>query len=234
MIDSAASANPHVRELLRKHPEVASVTESENPGLDFTLNGWNRAVSFDQGSGALLGIAELVDNNPLVCADVMVLPNAGETLALIALGPLISAGLLVETPTVLSNVAIEDLDPFLKTLGWEDGVLVSHQEVDLDGVVGVTVMAAIRTPEDLDDLDALYEERYGRSLLVRLADSGEWDTQLVKGQPYAAYRLRINPDEPNSLLTIRVMADENGKAGAAQVVHAMNVMCGLPESLGLF
>lgn len=234
MIDSAASANPHVRELLRKHPEVAVVAESENPGLDFTLNGWNRAVSYEDRAGAILGIAEMVDNNPLVCADAMVLPKAGETLALLALGPLVSAGLLVEPPTVLSNVQMNELESFLKILGWQEGALVSHQEIEMDGVVGVTVIAAIRTPEDLDDLDALYEERYGRSLLVRMVDEGEWDTRLVKGQPYAAYRLRINPDEPNSLLTIRVIADENGKAGAAQVVHAMNVMAGLPESLGLF
>jgi N-acetyl-gamma-glutamylphosphate reductase len=29
------------------------------------------------------------------------------------------------------------------------------------------------------------------------------------------------------------MADRNGKCGAAQVVHAMNVMCGFEESLGI-
>jgi N-acetyl-gamma-glutamylphosphate reductase len=29
------------------------------------------------------------------------------------------------------------------------------------------------------------------------------------------------------------MADRDGKAGAAQVVHALNVMCGFEESLGI-
>jgi N-acetyl-gamma-glutamylphosphate reductase len=36
-----------------------------------------------------------------------------------------------------------------------------------------------------------------------------------------------------SLLTVQVMIDRNGKGGAAQVVHAFNVMNGFEESLGI-
>jgi N-acetyl-gamma-glutamylphosphate reductase len=56
---------------------------------------------------------------------------------------------------------------------------------------------------------------------------------LVAGKPFSAYRLRVVPDEPNSLLTVRLLSDPLGKCGAAQVVHAMNVMCGFEESLGI-
>ena len=55
----------------------------------------------------------------------------------------------------------------------------------------------------------------------------------VLGRPEARYRLTLAPDSPHSLLTIRVLADFNGKVGASQVIHAMNVMCGFEESLGI-
>jgi N-acetyl-gamma-glutamylphosphate reductase len=105
--------------------------------------------------------------------------------------------------------------------------------VPLAGVVVATVIAAIQTPPRLQDIDDLYEERFGRSFFVQRQDSGDWDVKLVLGTQNAVYRLRIAPDEPQSLLTIQVMADENGKCGAGALVHAMNVMAGFEESLGL-
>jgi N-acetyl-gamma-glutamylphosphate reductase len=47
------------------------------------------------------------------------------------------------------------------------------------------------------------------------------------------YRLRVTPNDNASLLTIQVLADRDGKCGAAQVVHMMNVMAGFEETLGL-
>jgi N-acetyl-gamma-glutamylphosphate reductase len=45
--------------------------------------------------------------------------------------------------------------------------------------------------------------------------------------------LELTEGESESLLAIHIMADINGKAGAGQFVHTMNVMCGFEESLGL-
>ena len=104
---------------------------------------------------------------------------------------------------------------------------------DLDGVVAATVVVAIKTPERLEEVDEMYEERYGHSFYVRRDEESTWHVSLVKDKPHALYRLRIAPDQPASLLTIQVMADLNGKCGAAQVVHAMNIMAGFEESLGL-
>lgn len=127
----------------------------------------------------------------------------------------------------------EEIAPFLEPLGWAEGLTLVGEEADLGGAVAATVICAVRTPERLEDLDDLYEERYGRTFYMRRDESAEWHVNLVLGQPFALYRLRIAPDEPNSLLTIQIMADAEGKCGAAQLVHAMNVMCGFEESLGL-
>jgi N-acetyl-gamma-glutamylphosphate reductase len=94
-------------------------------------------------------------------------------------------------------------------------------------------MAVIDTPESLGDIDALYEDAFGRSFFVRRDEASDWHVSLAVDKPYALYRVRIGPDEPNSLLTIRVMADIRGKCGAAQLVHALNVMAGFEESVGI-
>ncbi len=94
-------------------------------------------------------------------------------------------------------------------------------------------MAAVTTPDEPDDFDALFEEAYSRSFFVRRDETSPWDLDLVRGRPHAVYRLRLTPDEPLSLLTIQVMAARDGKAGAAQTIHALNIMAGFEETLGL-
>jgi hypothetical protein len=66
---------------------------------------------------------------------------------------------------------------------------------------------------------------------VRRDDASIWDKGLVEGEPFALYRLSLMHDQPESLLKIQVIADKDGKCGAAQIVHAFNVMCGFEESL---
>ena len=61
----------------------------------------------------------------------------------------------------------------------------------------------------------------------------DWLVSVIEHQPFAVYRLRVTPGPETSLLTIQVMADKDGKCGAAQVVHVMNVMCGFEECEGL-
>ena len=93
--------------------------------------------------------------------------------------------------------------------------------------------AIVQTPLHVDDLDDAYNEIYGSSFFVRRDDSSDWEPSTVEGKAFALYGLSIAPETPQSLLTIRVLADRNGKCGAAQVVHALNVMCGWEESLAL-
>jgi N-acetyl-gamma-glutamylphosphate reductase len=172
-----------------------------------------------------------MDNNPLVCADRASVPDPAATLALIALGPLIRAGLLTESPTLITNAPFDE-QLLLSFLGLDE-VAVLAQEQDLGSVYASTVMAAIATPDRMEDIDDLYEEAYSRSFYVRGDEESTWDTQLVAGLPHSVFRLRITPDEPTSLLTVHVMADKEGKCGAAQLVHCMNVMAGFEETVGI-
>lgn len=181
------------------------------------------------------GILEIMDNNPLVCADSMSVPTAGATLAMIALGPLAAGGLIVESPTIVTTEPLDEaeVDALMEPLGWFGGCYVHVEPQPTGTVAAATVMVAIRTPDEPDDVDELFEERYGRTFFVRRDETSAWDVDLVSGRPFALYRLRFAPDEGTSLLTVRVIADRGGKGGAAQVVHAMNVMAGLEESLGV-
>jgi hypothetical protein len=233
MIHRASSGDPAIRDLLARHPRVGEALDDGTPGVRFRQGPWQREVRVGDAHTPLRGLVELIDNNPLVCADAISVPDPVCTLALIALGPLALAGLLVEAPMVQSNVPTDPdlLDAFLRTTDWDCGAVYDFEELDLGGAVAVTAIAAVVTPKDLADLDDLYDERFGRSFFVRRDESSSWDVGLVLEQPHACYRLRIAADEPHSLLTVRVLADLHGKAGAAQVVHAMNVMAGIEESL---
>ena len=226
---SAGSSNPIISELLLGHPKV-EVTQSEAKGITFA----SRSVA--QSSGEVGGLIELIDNNPLVCANHGWVPSPAGTLALIALGPIAEAGLLVEPPAVLTSfpdVEQEVVEQELVSANWRDGIMLQTENHDLGSVRGAYVVAKIRNPDNFDDLDEIYRERYARSFFIRERGDAEWTKELVADSPYAYYYLELSPAEQESLLSIHVMADINGKLGAAQYVHMMNVMCGLEESLGI-
>lgn len=222
-------------QLLRAHPNVAEVLPGEPDALRFDWERRPREVRVGPIGDGSSGLMELIDNNPVVCADRVGVPSAAGTLALIALGPIVQAGLLFEPPAMMTNApgSADELARELESIEWREGIVLDRQDIDLGGVLAATVVAAIRMPEDLDDIDALYGERFGGSFFVRRDEDGPWDAANVKGRPEARYRLRVAPDSPVGLLTVQVMADRDGKCGACQLVHAMNIMCGFEESLGI-
>lgn len=225
----AGSANSTIQARLRRHPKVRPV-ESDAPGIRFG----NRSVSLS--TGEVGGLIELIDNNPLVCADHGWVPSPAGTLALIALGPIAEAGLLVEAPAVITSfpdATAEGIEAELRSANWTEGVMLQTENHDLGSVRGVYCVAKIRNPESFDDLDEIYRERYARSFFVRERGDLEWTPGLVVDSPFAYYFLELSEGESESLLSIHVMADINGKLGADQYVHMMNVMCGFEESLGI-
>jgi hypothetical protein len=235
MIDRAASADPHLRTLLAAHPRIASIAVGEHSGIDFSIGTWNRSVVIGDPILEVAGLVELIDNNPMVCADRMSVADPLSTAALVGLGPLAWAGMILEPPTVISSMPGDEalLDAFMKTAGWSEGVTLHSEPKEMGGVIAITAMAAIPTPSDWSEIDDLYAERYVRSFFVRRDEESEWDPTLVAGRPFALYRLRYTPGDESSLLTIQVLADEHGKCGRSQVIHAMNVMAGFEESLGV-
>lgn len=170
-----------------------------------------------------------------MCADEAAVPDAASTLALIALGPLVRAGILVEPAAVVLNFASEQpvIEGFLAAAGWPSGCMLHVEHRDLGSVLAGQIMAAIQNPDSFEEIDALYDEAFGRSFFVRRQEEGEWAPKLVQNKAFACYRLSITPGEGQSLLSIKVLADAEGKCGAAQVVHLFNVMNGFEESLGI-
>ncbi len=235
MIDVARSGDHAILQLLERHPQVGLVERSAHPGIWFRQGEREREVLQGASQTELYGLVEFMDNNPLVCANRMSVPTPVGILAAIALGPIIDAGLLLEPPTGLASQDddVAATDQLLARMGSPVGVVFHANPVDLRGAVAATVIAAIQTPERLEDIDDLYNERFGRSFFVHRHEEGDWDVQRVKGGQNALYRLRIARDEPASLLTIQTMADGLGKCGAGALIHAMNVMAGMEESLGL-
>lgn len=239
-IRAIAGDVPLLRDRLSAHPNVALQAGTTEHALEFWQGDWNRFVSVGQRDG-LRGLVELMDNNPMVCADSMSVPDPASTLALIAVGPLIRAGVLVEAPTLMFTFPADEqqVESYLETEGWAQGVTVAEVHQALGSVLALRAICAVKTegdaggPNPFSEIDELYEEAFGRSFFVRRDEGSPWDTELASGKPYAVYRLSIAPDSPTSLLTVQVMADRDGKCGAGQVVHAMNVMAGLEESLGV-
>lgn len=221
--------------LLKQHPLVAGIEAGEGAAIEFSQGDAARKVHLGNHDVEVRGLIETMDNNPIVCAGELSIPSPAGTLALIALAPLARAGLMLEPPTL--NFSIEadadDVAAWLQTEAWKGGATVHSEPMDLKETAACTAIALIPTPSDLSDLDDLYDEAYGRALYVRKDEESPWDVALVAGRPYAVYRTRITADESTSLLTVQAMAHLRGKCGAAQAVHAMNVMLGVEESLGI-
>lgn len=246
---SARTKSDAIRKLLAVHPGVHLLDGVSRAAIDLEQNGKKRRVWIDRPDIEPFGLMEIIDNNPLVCADECSVPSPEATLALIALGPLIRAGLLTSAPAAMFSFEanLDSVDASLRTMGWDHGLTASlnveepNPPADPGSIPTATwhqvksaiVMATLSTPDDASLLDSLYDGVYGGSFFVRRVEDGPWITSLVEGRPFAAYRLRFAPDVGESLLTIQVMADSEGKCGAAQAVHAMNVMCGFEESLGI-
>lgn len=178
-------------------------------------------------------MVELIDNNPMVCADWVSLPSPAATLFLIAVGPLAKAGILVEGPVFLTNLEVDEevLQEELRSLGGPEGLQAQNEPMALEGIGVGSLLAKVESSADPDAYAEMFEECFGRSFFVHEDATSAWDPDLVRGRPHAVYRLSIAEDSPHSLLKVRVMADLDGKLGAAQRIHALNVMCGLEESL---
>jgi len=224
-----------LRQKLAEHPGVELLDGVSEAVLEFWQDGWHRQIVDQPAGESPFGLIELMDNNPLVCADVVRVPNPSATMALIALGPVLRAGIVRESPVLIASFPVDDaeVDEALATMGWNQGTAITSGDVDLGWVRGLNVIASIPTPSNISDLDDIYDEAYGRSFFVRRDEDSEWFPPIAEGQPHALFRLRLTLGEEVSLLTIQTLADIRGKLGAGQVIHTMNVMAGFEETLGV-
>lgn len=199
----ADAANRTLLALLQGHPGV--VVEAGTP--DGVMMAWEQAGrdrSIVAGPAEVSGLIETIDNNPLVCADSYSLPSPAETLRMVASAPLERSGLCAATAEAGGDVYMPDGEAGGGTLDYRCTIeTVPHA-----------------TGQDVAEA---YSEAYARSLYVRLADEDP------AGRPWAC----LTHSFRNGVVSVRVRADRDGKAGAAQAVHVFNVMAGFPESEGI-
>lgn len=240
MIQVARPADPSLLRLLESHPEV-EVTQENGPskGLAYWQDRRRREVRVGDRDCPVRGLVELMDNNPMVCADAVSVPSPGATLALIALGPVAKAGLIAEPPSLVTDFEADqdEVGEWLETEGWTGGANLQVGPAASGTVLAVTAMVALLPPSDSAAIEDLYDECFGRSFFVRRSRGPGWDPDQAAATPYAYLRLDFAPEQGSAnlagLLSVRVAADRDGKCGAAQIVHAMNVMAGFEESLGI-
>lgn len=222
---------------LQRHSGVLASEASEGDHLQFQTNRI-RSVVLSDGTVELPeigGLVELMDNNPLVCTDDAWIPDIAGTLLLAAFGPIALSGLVLEAPSVLTNAPIvaAAIESSLESIAWTEGVTLAAVPDDMGDVYALTCLAKVAQPEDWEELDDIYEERYQKALYIRRDESSEWTPDLVRGKNEIVYRLRLTLGEGEGLLSIMVLADKNGKCGPKGAIHMMNVMCGFEESLGI-
>lgn len=252
----AGSGDPLLARLLASHPEVAESLPIDRPGIRFGrrveryvgpdlagggarerdgVGGDARGGEGRSGPGLPFGLVEHMDNNPLVCADWARTPWAAQSLVLVALGPMLKTGLILEPPAVAIDIECNE-DEILEGLRTEDpqseGVTLSIGPPAHPSVRRIHAIVAVRNPRSIDEFDEMYVERYDRSVYVRRNEEN-LAPENVANRPWAEYQLRISPGDDASLLTVTAVADLRGKLGQCQVLHMMNVMAGFEESLGI-
>ncbi|MFM8556521.1 MAG: N-acetyl-gamma-glutamyl-phosphate reductase [Betaproteobacteria bacterium] len=89
------------------------------------------------------------------------------------------------------------------------------------------------TPAGLaTDLQALYEARFASEPFVDVMPAGSTpDTRSVRASNMARIAVHRPPD--SDLLMVLVVEDNLVKGASGQAVQAMNLMCGLPEEMGV-
>jgi N-acetyl-gamma-glutamylphosphate reductase len=248
-IEVYAQGGERLKSALERHPFVClqGFEMASWPHIEFRKDTWIREAW--QGHPFLdgpYGLPELMDNNPLICADRASCPGPAATLALIALGPSAKAGLLRPQPSCVFSFEgngegqaggtslFEEVEKALEKVGWSGGVICAGDPVDYGGCLLASAFSEVSPGVTEGDVVGLYDEIFGRSFFVRRVDSwGEWVVEAVRGKPYALYHVALQEGGEAPVLRVQVSADAEGKAGGDQLVHLMNIMAGFEEDLGL-
>lgn len=89
-----------------------------------------------------------------------------------------------------------------------------------------------RLGDSLDNLQALYEERFADEPFVDVMPAGAMpETRSVKGSNQC--RIAVHVPQGGDTVVVLAVIDNLVKGAAGQAVQNMNIMCGLPESAGL-
>lgn len=99
------------------------------------------------------------------------------------------------------------------------------------GILGTIYAKAVR-PMAQDELQELYAKFYKDAPFVRICPNGQFPaTQFVRGSNFCDIGFRY--DSRTGRIIVLSAIDNLVKGAAGQAVQNMNLMCGLPETLGL-
>jgi N-acetyl-gamma-glutamyl-phosphate reductase len=97
---------------------------------------------------------------------------------------------------------------------------------------GIHATLYSRLTADVDDIQALYEQRYREELFVDVLPLGSHpDTRNVRGSNHC--QLSIHQPQGGQTLVVLSVIDNLVKGAAGQAIQAMNLMFALPEDQGL-
>jgi N-acetyl-gamma-glutamyl-phosphate reductase len=98
--------------------------------------------------------------------------------------------------------------------------------------IEATLYAELHNLSDFDLLQELYEERYREEPFVDVMPFGSHpETRSVRGANHC--RMALHRQENSNVIIITSVIDNLVKGAAGQAVQNMNVMFGLPETMGL-
>jgi len=203
------------------------------------------------------GLPELVDRELIADADVIANPGCYPTASLLALMPLVKAGLLTGVPVIDAKSGVsgagrsrKESDYLFSELsgGFKPYAVVGHRHSpEIEQMAGCkvrftphlipvargiesTVHAPVKDGVDLALLQALYRDAYANEPFVTIQDAPP-STKQVNG----SNRCVIAPffDAHTGYAVITSVIDNLVKGAAGQAIQNMNLMLGIAETTGL-
>ncbi|MEQ1486327.1 N-acetyl-gamma-glutamyl-phosphate reductase [Methyloglobulus sp.] len=98
--------------------------------------------------------------------------------------------------------------------------------------IHATLYAQSSSNTSLDELQALYEQRYANEIFVDVLPQGSHpDTRNVRGSNMC--QIAIHQPQGSQTIVVLSVIDNLVKGAAGQAIQNMNLMCGFPENTGL-
>jgi len=147
---------------------------------------------------------------------------------LLAIRPLIAAGLMLETPVALTSEPISgDFDSALTTLGWQQGLDQLDEPNDQEPNLSIMLfMAHINASADLGLVHQLLHKAYEDSALVETLDQQAFAFDLSRNSGAVFLAIHTEPGEDSALVSVRACCHRNGKIGPAGLIQAMYRVAG--------
>lgn len=211
---------------------------------------------FDLAEKAVYGLPELVDTQAIESAWLVSNPGCHPTAALLALMPIVEAGLLGGIPVIDSKTGASGAGRAPKNNDFMfselDGGLTGYSTVghrhtpEIQQMVGgtvrfsphlvpmarglhATVYAPLTKSISAKELKSSFDEKYAGRPFVRIVDK-QPSTKQVLGSNRCDIHISI--DEKTQFAVICAVIDNLGKGAAGQAIQNMNIMFSLPEKIG--